>query len=99
VRKCTYCKLADFGTNYIYLLDHPIDQGPSISTSSATTGAKESKDKNKTWKGKVAKQWKKMHHSSTTQHASYPPRGAIGKNSNEMRIKDCKVIYTGTYFS
>ncbi len=38
---------------------------------------KEAKDK-KTWKGKVAKQWKKMQHSSGNQHAAYPHGGAIG---------------------
>ncbi len=37
------------------------------------------KEAKKTWKGKVAKQWKKMQGTSGVTLSSYPEGGSIGK--------------------
>ncbi len=61
------------------------DQGLSAATASSSTGT--SKDK-KTWKGKVAKQWKKMHASSSSHSSggvsAYRVGGAVG-----VPLEDC----------
>ena len=45
-------------------------------------GATEPKEPKKTWKGKVAKQWRKMQEATTgVSMASYPEGGSIGMTS------------------
>ena len=51
---------------------------------------KESSKKN--WRGKVAKQWKRMQGSSSASNTSYPEGGSIGK-SNHFIILLLKVDF------
>ena len=55
----------------IYQLFLFADQGPMTKESTK-----------KTWKGKVAKQWKRMQGSSSAPNTSYPEGGSIGKSNH-----------------
>ena len=55
-----------WNSNFFFL-----DQGPMT---------KESSKKN--WRGKVAKQWKRMQGSSSASNTSYPEGGSIGKSNH-----------------
>ena len=43
----------------------------------------------KTWKGKVAKQWKRMQGSSSAPNTSYPEGGSIGKSNHFLFFVLC----------